>query len=757
MLSRLTAVRRESGQVVVFFALLIPVLFGLAAVVMDVGNWFVHKRHLQTQVDAAALAAGPAFEGCFLDPASANLGIASRALAYAGDTLRPGKLGPGLPDSTTNTQVQTPDDVRIVLNANRYWQPSDGMVPGTNGYGLDNTLDSADADTFGDPCNERYLDVKGTDEDAPPLWGLIPFTPDPKSKARVEIRDLESARGMLPWAVPEIDPAAVVALFVDEDPTGAEPEVFKTQDLMEQDLGLPWSTWVTAAGQENITLDGGHVSTGVVILISKNDETPPLSGDLSDTCTSSPGLIACYGNPTGLTSGLSYIHAYNGGTGATLQNPIVREVTLTDIGCPAGDDSAPYFTLSGGCTAAIEAVVDFGPVAAGQADPRDWPACVTLNASPGGTLIPAGNVVGGIRFTGTTMNLPTGAGQIALDLSWESEDQPGGPDNCNNTRWSGTEDKVAAPYVADTASGPIEYLQLYATKDDGTPVNPNSVERNTLGNTYNYVVHVGLPKPHDLDVNYTDPPLLLRMASPSGSQNQAWDCDAGQNFREEITNGCETTYIENYRDDDGDGVYQWNNILCAGWSTTNLPPPTIGPGPSPYPSDCVITETGDKTGQLRDGLHDRLETPCYENNWPGDATELAEFKGPDGQSYASDPRYVTLIITDDTAFTGSGNEALPIKYFAGFYVTGWDYHPTQSPGCPDSAFTDPDKGNDCHPIFGVPENPDGSCRSYNHNLDNGDVWGYFVDIVVFSGAGTPSDNLCVFGGDPAACIAVLVE
>ena len=160
--SRRRDLRRECGQVAVFFALLIPVFFALAAVVMDVGNWFVHKRHLQTQVDAAALAAGPQFVGCFLDPPSANLAIASRALAYAGDTLRLGKIAPSAPDSTTNTQVQEPDDVRIVLNANRYWQPSDGMVPGTDGYGLDNSLDSGDVDTFGDPCNERYLDVKAT-------------------------------------------------------------------------------------------------------------------------------------------------------------------------------------------------------------------------------------------------------------------------------------------------------------------------------------------------------------------------------------------------------------------------------------------------------------------------------------------------------------------------------------------------------------------------------------------------------------------
>ena len=124
------------------------------------------------------------------------------------------------------------------------------------------------------------------------------------------------------------------------------------------------------------------------------------------------------------------------------------------------------------------------------------------------------------------------------------------------------------------------------------------------------------------------------------------------------------------------------------------------------------------------------------------------FLGPDGRRYASDPRYVTLIITDNTAFTGSGNEPLPIKYFAGFYVTGWDYHPTQSPGCPDPDGTGPYKGNDPHPIFGT---------SYGHSQDNGDVWGYFVDIVVFSGARRSIGQPVHFGGDPAACVPVLVE
>ena len=63
--------------------------------------------------------------------------------------------------------------------------------------------------TPGDPCTTKILDAKATDDDAPSLWGLIPLTPSPKTHAKVEIRKVESENGMLPWAVPEIDPRSV--------------------------------------------------------------------------------------------------------------------------------------------------------------------------------------------------------------------------------------------------------------------------------------------------------------------------------------------------------------------------------------------------------------------------------------------------------------------------------------------------------------------------------------------------------------------
>ena len=285
----------------------------------------------------------------------------------------------------------------------------------------------------------------------------------------------------------------------------------------------------------------------------------------------------------------------------------------------------------------ITATVDFGiPAGTADADIDNFPYCVDVSASPGGTLAPAGTTAEGTRFVGQ-FTLPAqsaSVGREVVDLSWAARNP--GRSNCSQ-ELSGDFNKVAAPYVANRGSGPVQYLDLdayYGTgAQQGAPVpDPNSVEKNDPGNQwYDYVVTVGLPVPLQVKP-YTDGPILLRMASPSGSQNQAFDCDKNVNFEREIENGCSTKYIENFRDHDDDDTTpkQWNNFLCTGWGTGNLPPPTFN-GPAPYPSDCVMTETGDKTGQLRQGLADRFESPaCTPNGWPTNQAEADDFFGPDG-------------------------------------------------------------------------------------------------------------------------------
>ena len=75
MLTTAKPVGRERGQVVVLFALLLPVFLTFGSIVVSAGNWYVLKRHLQTQVDSAALAGGQDFLGCGQESAAANANV----------------------------------------------------------------------------------------------------------------------------------------------------------------------------------------------------------------------------------------------------------------------------------------------------------------------------------------------------------------------------------------------------------------------------------------------------------------------------------------------------------------------------------------------------------------------------------------------------------------------------------------------------------------------------------------------------------
>ena len=75
---------REDGGILVFVAVLLPVVLLFLSFTVDIGNWWVHKRHLQTQVDAAALAGGALLGECFTDPAGANTAIQNEATRFGG-------------------------------------------------------------------------------------------------------------------------------------------------------------------------------------------------------------------------------------------------------------------------------------------------------------------------------------------------------------------------------------------------------------------------------------------------------------------------------------------------------------------------------------------------------------------------------------------------------------------------------------------------------------------------------------------------
>ena len=107
----------EGGAVVVMVALWLPVLLVFMTFVVDMGNWFVHKRHLQMQADAGALAGAQEFRfPCSDTP------ILQKAAEYSGDTYN-AQIG-GTP----------PSRVHRLINSKTFFNqpsPQDDTVTGT--------------------------------------------------------------------------------------------------------------------------------------------------------------------------------------------------------------------------------------------------------------------------------------------------------------------------------------------------------------------------------------------------------------------------------------------------------------------------------------------------------------------------------------------------------------------------------------------------------------------------------------------------
>ena len=473
-------------------------------------------------------------------------------------------------------------------------------------------------------------------------------------------------------------------------------------------------------------------NTGIVILVSKSDATPTLTGTLFEICNQSPGLVKCYSGDEA-EDGIGFIHGWAAEPDGTPVTPRIGDVTLSRTDC-SEELAAPYFYRSGGCSVGVTAVIDFG-----VDDPDDINADVGLDApgcGGGGCTMayqgPGPSGTEGIWATTKDATFGTGNqddGRQDFSIDWETNAGTGGGGN------SGTFEGVAHPYIADEASGPIEYFKLDTS--DALPDEGDANSREESLPSRSVIVTVGFRKPFQLESPLA-PPVVLRVASPSGSQNQAFDCDENINFADEVANGCVTTYRENYGDFDKNGVNEWQDISCAAYPNgAGLPPPLPQDLAATPPPNCVRVETGDKIGPFRKGLDARFETPsCAPNNWPESEAEYDNFLLD--YDFTNDPRYVTLVITDYTAFQGSGSSAaVPVKHFAGFYATGWDVE-GGGPKCTD---------NEPHPWYGT---------TYKRSLDNGDVWGHFVNITVFSSTGQSNGEPCDFD-EVGTCIVQLVE
>jgi Putative Flp pilus-assembly TadE/G-like len=479
------AVKEEQGGVLVMVALILPVLILFVSFVVDVGNWFEHKRHLQLQADAGALAGGGSF---YLPCADAT--VEGEARKYAGDPTQLARY---------NQQVAYTQDanIHVLINSTQFW--NDGGVDYSDG---------------GPPCAAKMVDVKITESNLPFFFGLgAKFVPAINAHARVEIQALNNAGGALPVGVPDVNPESARAWFVNET-TG---EILASTPLTN---GAPvggLSVWDNSASPVSVPINGAHIGVRVAF-----------SGGTSTTCTDP--LVQCYDLGSG--NGILYARGWSSaGSGAQPNPPLARSVTLFPGTC-----TDPYFTSGSACTIGVRAVVDFGgdPTAVGA----------KLEATVGGTThaLTYSAATGVWESTGANFfTVGAGAGPVPVTLDWEETIGTVGAETCKTTggnKCDGTFGIVQRAFSAtEGRSGPVKLAQIWESGSFWA----NSFEE---GTTRDLVVKVGIVANMQNAQSESDPIVALRVMG--GSQNQSLDCDpATQNLKTELAIGCRPQYTKN--------------------------------------------------------------------------------------------------------------------------------------------------------------------------------------------------------------------
>jgi hypothetical protein len=621
--------REEDGAVWVWFILITPVAIVLAALVLDVANWYVHQRHLQTQADAGAFAGADNF--VFPCLSAENAGIEAAAQKYAGDPTVTHY------NSQVNEPVSSPSNVHIVINSKNYWDK--GGTPFSDG---------------GEPCTTAFVDVKATDDKPALFFSKIfsGFGVDVHAHARVSLKKTSTLSGFLPLAVPDADPQAAGVMLVNEDdPLGGAslPLTVATLSFVDVETlnGRSVGKWWTPSPTASFTIPSTVKHVGVVVGLSDSpswapDRTKTIAQNCNQPLTQC-AVVATTDATSTPTSwmGVDFIHTYQAAGGApSPTNPVLRDVHLTKGTC--ADDSAPYFVLnpgSSGCTVSVSANIDIGGGAPGG-----------LQVSVFGAGCKGGNPAGcALTRSGTTWTtngaMPTISaeqGPLSLDINWK------------NGSSSGTFTQAQRVYSSDSSSDPIQYVQV----SEGATVQANSLlttdaSGNPVSHSLSFVVGIQAP------LRPSNQLVLLRLADGTGSHTQSLNCDSTNNFKVEMTNGCATPY------------------------QIDTAPPTCH---AITPLDCVPQSTGQKTA-LQGALDAKFSPPpgntCAVNHWDGNPADVSPKNDP------NDPRRVSLIIAQFGAFNGNGGSPstdVPVISFAYFYVVGWD---SKSASCTKTSATDP--------------------------------------------------------------------
>jgi hypothetical protein len=678
---RLFRFRRDEGSALAFVMVGLPVLIIVFAIVVDGGQWFVHKRDLQNQVDAATFAGSQLWGSCFKSTTTNPPWLPMQQEAQNYDGEAPGAGHP----NNYNPQLAgalAPANYGVLFNSQTFpiSQPS-------NVSGPDDTPSSpCTLTTLSDGKQHYIFDVKATQQKVPYIFSGAFFGingPDIHATARTELDQVQSLNGLLPIGVSDPSPKYMQAQFVDED--NSDQPISGWIDLCKSGTS---GCGAAASGAEvwktltpaTVTFPSTTKNVGVRIKFI-------WSGTDNTLACGSGQLVDCYDNVPSQTTSNGLVHIRVIPTGVTGLH--VEDVVMNSGGCTDG-----YFA-AGTCDAGISAKVDMGDPVLHPITSHWANSCPTGCAQVFATIDGAGQypldftaatpLTGVQWWSGTGLTLPT-TGPHDIGLSWKWQQTSGtwktlacsGANN-NPCKDSGTFNggaPVQRAFVADNGirSGPIQGITLQiADPATGTPLIGNPIQ----GSTYS----IGIAETNPcFDTQFADPtcPLVdLRVsASATGSQSQSLDCDpAFPNIKDEVANGC-TPFYTTYPLRSGTSACPTQSVL---WNSVN---------DVHNPWDCVAVQTGN--GDVEGGLKQRIgiNSATCANAWP-------DFP-------ANDRRQVPLFLVPFSAFNNSGsNQTYPVIGFAAFYITGYKGDP-----CPNATTSGVQQGTiPGHFIIYLPAGP----------------------------------------------------
>jgi hypothetical protein len=687
----LRLLQEERGGVLLITAVSLLVLVLFVAFVIDVGNWKEHKRHLQLQADAAALAGA----GSLALPVCNNTLVETSTRDYAGtDATYLAQYNDQVASEYAGTGLVP--NLHILLNSIAYYGE-----PGAGNNTCGSPCATSPPNQF---CNgAQGIDVKATETDLPWFFfgGLVPRI---NAHARACLMQQTSSANSLPIAVPNPHPKTAAALFVDY---GNSLSLIRAVPLIEcAGASCPTSPNIWSSVATNVPI---APQTGVIIAISGRPD-PVWSGTVATIC--GQPLTTCFdatNDPS--TVGVNFVRGWtNSGSGQQPNPPLLREVQLFPGGC-GGD---PYFQfITGDCSITLAAsVTAFAP------DGSDLPMDVTVSgaacptkgcpllkngdvpAPPECAAVMAGGATGGCWIGSIPIRAKAGAQR--LTMSWPTARGTINGRDC--TKGQGCHDVFEAgayvqqAYTADdlpthNISGPLQLVQITSCPDPscvspgnslpiGAVAPPVSVTiglKGALRNAQN-AADASASCTFDDGTVYNFACLKVTITNAASGSTQSVDCDPlsqpKKGLEDQLALGCSPQYEIN------DGTLgPWTPCPAAN---------ELNDANHQQPWRCTTLFTGNKTPSVSDGLNRRFfqgdqnptECPNYgepgHNNW-----EMFDPADPSGHAGfpAGDPRIVGVYLTAYGAFTRTAGTSvtIPVTDFATFYVTGYDGSPCRSP------------------------------------------------------------------------------